>query len=167
MNNRLTWGLFAAWAVHDAEEWLTIGRWSARRAAMQRQGRRGPRLPQISDARMRTGIAVLAPIVAATALHGARTGGRSRLFQAAVAGFGLHGFGHLAASAAMRGYTPGVATAPIVVIPFGAWAWHRRGREGIRRPAVATARDGIVAVAAALVLGHGGAAAIRYGNRHF
>jgi hypothetical protein len=157
VDKRVTWGLFAAWALHDAEEWLTMARWSARRAASGR--RRIPGL-QINEAHVHTGISLMGAMVAAAALQGARTGGRSRLFQSAVAGFGLHGFGHLAASAATRGYTPGVVTSPVVVIPFGAWAWHRLSRSGIRRPAAATMLDAVVMVPASLALALGGAAAI-------
>lgn len=72
-------------------------------------------------------------IVLAASARGAQTGGRSPFFQSALFGFGAHGFGHLALTALHRGYTPGVATAPTVVIPYSLWAWRELGRAGVRR----------------------------------
>jgi hypothetical protein len=57
-------------------------------------------------------------VVATAAAHGAHTGGRSRLYQAALAGFGLHATTHIGRSVALRRYTPGMVTAPLVVAPF-------------------------------------------------
>ncbi|ORV08573.1 HXXEE domain-containing protein [Mycobacterium celatum] len=53
--------------------------------------------------------------------------------QATLLGFGVHGVGHLALTAANRGYTPGVVTAPTVVIPFSLWACQSLARAGVRR----------------------------------
>ena len=56
-----------------------------------------------------------------------RSGPRD-LFQATLAGFGLHAVPHVASVAVTRGYTPGALTAPTVVAPFALWAWRRLRR---------------------------------------
>lgn len=57
------------------------------------------------------------PFAVAAAL-GARSGGRSAVYQGALLGYGLHALPHLGASIALRGYTPGVATTPLLVAGF-------------------------------------------------
>jgi hypothetical protein len=69
-----------------------------------------------------TGIPAVGLVVAAAALRGSRTRGRSAVYQNALLGFGLHGLGHIGVSLLARGYTSGVATAPTVVVPFWLWA---------------------------------------------
>jgi Protein of unknown function with HXXEE motif len=44
---------------------------------------------------------------------------------AALRGFGLHAGTHIAQSVALRRYTPGLVTTPLVVVPFSLWAWRR------------------------------------------
>ncbi|NJC72489.1 HXXEE domain-containing protein [Planosporangium thailandense] len=135
-----TWGLFLAWAVHDAEELLTMGGWVDR--ARPRLNARFPRVPdrvwdrlRVNPAQARFAVGAMGAIVAAAAARGARTGGRSRFYQATLAGFGLHSVTHIAQAATLRGYTPGAATAPLVVAPFSVWAWRQLGRAGVRGPA--------------------------------
>ncbi len=116
-------GLLASWLVHDAEEWFAVGPWTRARAA-------DPRTPAVlrravSDRQQRTAIAAMGVLVAAATAEGVRTHGRSRLFHDAVLAYGLHGLGHLGAAAAVRGYAPGVATTPLVVLPYAAWALAR------------------------------------------
>lgn len=89
-------------------------------------------------------------IVAAAAADGYRTGGRSAFYQTSLNGFGLHGVVHLAQAAATRGYTPGVVTSPLVVIPFTLWARGRLRRAGVLRPVgVRDAVQGLALAAAA------------------
>ncbi|WP_425569479.1 HXXEE domain-containing protein [Nonomuraea salmonea] len=38
---------------------------------------------------------------------------------------------HLAQAALFRGYTPGVVTAPLVVLPYAVWAWRRLRAAGV------------------------------------
>src|SRR5437879_389712 len=124
----VTWGLLAAWAVHDSEEWVTMGGWLER--ARPRLRRRFPWVPERVWDRMRVGpgqarvaIAGMGVVMAAAAAAGARSGGRSRFYQAALAGFGLHAGGHVVQAVVSGGYTPGVVTAPLVAAPFSVWAW--------------------------------------------
>ncbi|MFI7442287.1 HXXEE domain-containing protein [Nonomuraea indica] len=129
----VTWGLLAAWTVHDAEELATMARWT--REARPRLAERYPGLPwdrlEVSQRHVTVAIGLMGGVVAGAAALGARTGGRSRTFQAVLAGFGAHGVVHLAQSVAVRGYTPGAVTAPLVVLPFTAWAWRRLRSSGV------------------------------------
>lgn len=76
-------------------------------------------------------IGLMGCLFAAASARGARTGGRSRLFQAVLTGFGAHALSHLASATLTRGYTPGVVTAPTVVAPFSWWAWRRLRAAGV------------------------------------
>jgi hypothetical protein len=123
-----TWGLFVAWLLHDAEELVTMPHWARRNE--DRLRRRFPRIPprvwqriDVSRAQTNLAIAIVGAIVLAAAWDGARTGGRSALYQIALAAFGAHALLHLGQSALVRGYTPGVLTAPVIVLPFSLWAW--------------------------------------------
>ncbi|QTE03083.1 HXXEE domain-containing protein [Streptomyces cyanogenus] len=136
----VTFGLLAAWAVHDTEELVTVPRWVRTRLPELRE--RFPRLPETLwrqvgsvDAReFTTAVAAMAVVVAAAAADGHRTGGRSTVYQTALDAFGLHGVVHLAQAAVLRSYTPGSVTSPLVVIPFTLWARTRLRRAGVLRP---------------------------------
>ncbi|MEU6508228.1 HXXEE domain-containing protein [Streptomyces sp. NPDC046942] len=136
----VTWGLLAAWALHDTEEVVMVPRWV--RARLPELRKRFPSAPdavwrrlEAVDAReFGTAVAAMAAVVAAAAADGYRTGGRSAVYQTALDAFGLHGLVHLAQAAAMRGYTPGSATTPLVVLPFTVWARGRLRRSGVLRP---------------------------------
>ncbi|MBI4941822.1 MAG: HXXEE domain-containing protein [Actinobacteria bacterium] len=137
----LTWGLFAAWLVHDLEEVATM-RADSRRvlarvpaAVPLPDGWREGGLPQ---RHVNVAVALMGTVVAAASVHGHRTGGRSGPYQSALLAFGVHGFGHVALSLAARRYTTGVVTSPTVVIPFWLWARHRLRAEGV--PATASPR---------------------------
>jgi len=133
----VSWGLFAAWAAHDLEELVTMAGWA--RSARPRLQERFPKVPErvwapldLSQREVGVAIGLVGVVVAAASADGARTGGRSPFFRAALAGFGLHGVVHLVQSSAYRGYTPGVATAPAVVVPYSLWAVRRLKAAGIR-----------------------------------
>ncbi|WP_406673116.1 HXXEE domain-containing protein [Nonomuraea sp. N2-4H] len=123
----VAWGLLGAWVVHDAEELATMARWT--RQARPRLESCFPGVPwerfEVSQAHVNAAIGLMGGVVAGAAALGARTGGRSPVFQAALAGFGVHGVLHLAQAALVRGYVPGVVTAPLVVLPYAVWAWRR------------------------------------------
>ncbi|GAA3130422.1 hypothetical protein GCM10010466_21360 [Planomonospora alba] len=131
-----TWGLLAAWAVHDGEELLTMSGWAER--ALPRLRERFPQVPdqvwdrlRVTPAQAAIAIGAMGGLVATASARGAATGGRSRLYQAVLAGFGLHSITHVAQAVATRGYTPGVVTAPLVVAPFSLWAWRRLREAGV------------------------------------
>ncbi|MGW2962499.1 HXXEE domain-containing protein [Streptomyces sp. NPDC001220] len=136
----VTFGLLAAWAVHDLEEVATVPRWARGRVPGLRQrfpqvpDRMWQRLESIEGREFATAVAGMALVVATAAADGHRTGGRSGFYQGALNGFGLHALVHLAQAAVVRGYTPGAVTSPLVVIPFTLWARGRLRRAGVLRP---------------------------------
>jgi hypothetical protein len=132
---QVTWGLLAAWAVHDLEELVTMAP-SSRRIVARLQARY-PQLPdgvwerlELSPAHVAVAIGLMGTVTAAAGA-GARSGGRSGFYQAVLAGFGWHAVGHLAQAAAVGGYAPGVVTAPVVAAPFSLWAWWRLRAAGV------------------------------------
>ena len=120
-------GLFAAWCVNDLEEWFTLA--STTRQTLGRVPSWVP-LPEqvrrrgLSDAHGRLAITLMGGAFFAASAAGVVTRGRSPLFRGALLGFGLHGYGHLAISAAARGYTSGAVSAAVTVIPY--WHWARK-----------------------------------------
>lgn len=131
-----TWGLLAAWVVHDLEELLTMPGWAHR--AVPRLRRLYPWLParawsalDRSTAQVAVAIGLMGVLVAVAAVDGARTGGRSVFYQAVLAGFGLHSVFHVGQTIFARGYTPGLVTAPLVVAPFSLWAWQHLDGAGV------------------------------------
>ncbi|SEL17879.1 HXXEE domain-containing protein [Nonomuraea pusilla] len=150
VSSAVTWGLLAAWAVHDAEELATMAGWARR--ARPRLERLFPQVPwqrlEVSQRQVTTAIALMGGVMAGASALGARTGGRSPVFQAALAGFGAHGVVHLAQAAVTRGYTPGVVTSPLVVIPFSLWAWRRLRESGVAVGAGGATAAGLAALPA-------------------
>ncbi|MEU6878310.1 HXXEE domain-containing protein [Streptomyces sp. NPDC046712] len=143
----------AAWALHDAEEILLGPRWVRDHLAELRE--RFPEVPEavwkamesVDEREFAVAVAAVGAVVAAAAAAGHRSGGRSGFYQAALNGFGLHGLVHLAQAAAVRGYTPGSATSPLIVVPFTLWARGRLRRAGVLRPT--RARDLVTGLAVA------------------
>lgn len=128
-------GLCAAWAVHDAEELLTMSRNSAdvlRRVPGWAPVPEDVRAHGVSQAHVGLSLAIMAALVGIASREGVRTAGRSAVFRGALLAFGAHGFAHIAGSGVMRGYTTGVVTAPTVVIPYWLCARHVLRRHGIR-----------------------------------
>src|SRR5690606_6625877 len=158
-----TWGLFVAWAIHDAEELATMAHWSRR--ARPRLERTLPWVPptvwdrmDLSQEHVNLSIGLVGCVVAAAAADGARTNGRSVFYQATLAALGLHAVSHVASAVATRGYTPGMVTAPLVAAPFALWARRERRRAGVPRAAVSPAAALLFVPLAAGV--HGTAAAL-------
>jgi hypothetical protein len=166
-----------AFLLHDLEELLGTPHWQRTGPALLR--RRFPRLPPravdlaVPDTRqMAIAIGVVAGGVAAAsgwalaelarARDAAATDGAAPepgvgvgLLRSAVTAFGLHAVSHLASAAAVRGYTPGVATTPVVVVPWSLWAWRTLRASGLAaRPGEAARLGAQGAVSAAgLVIG--------------
>ncbi|MGW2178650.1 HXXEE domain-containing protein [Streptomyces sp. NPDC001732] len=150
VSKTVTWGLFAAWVANDLEELATMAGWA--RSARPRLQERFPAVPEriwermeLSQRDAAVAIGLMGGIMAAASADGARTGGRSPFFRAVLVGFGWHGAVHMAQALAYRGYTPGVLTAPTVVVPYSVWAVRKLKEAGIRS-------GGGGAVAATLVL---------------
>lgn len=149
----VTFGLFAVWVLHDAEELATLPGWLRRHLPELRE--RFPGVPEtvwrraeaVDRREFTAAVAVMGAIVAAASAAGRLSGGRSAFYQSALDGFGLHGLVHLAQAAAVRGYTPGSVTSPLLVVPFALWARGRLRRAGVLRPT--RARDLAVGLAMA------------------
>jgi hypothetical protein len=142
-------GLLAAWVVNDIEEWVTLSSWSKRNAA-RIQEIVPVKLPEglvggISERQARLAIGLVGAGIMAATISGVRSGLKAGLFRSALLAFGLHGFTHLAQSAVLRSYTPGVATAATVVIPF--WVWARRFQRKAGHP-----KESKAEIAAALAM---------------
>ncbi len=148
----VTEGLFWSWVVNDLEELVTMGPWSRRHAAelARRVPGGGPAWLRdgLTERHVRVAIGTMGVLVWSLARRGTATGGRSRLFRAALLAYGAHGVTHLLNSVTWRGYTPGVLTAPTAVIPYSWWALRRLRRAGLLRvdaPTVALAAVGLPA----------------------
>lgn len=120
-----------AFVVHDLEEVLTASWWSRNGPQMLRDRtplseRRIRLITSTSSTQMALATSVVGLGVAAVSWAAAR--GHERPVRAAAAVFTAHGVGHAVSSALVRGYTPGVATAVTVVLPWGAWALRTLGR---------------------------------------
>jgi Protein of unknown function with HXXEE motif len=144
-----TLGLAVAWAAHDLEEALTMPAWSRRLAPRLRWGR------ELSPDHVAVAIGLMGVLVAAAAAAGARSGGRSRLYQAALVGFGWHAAGHVLAAAAFRGYVPGLVTSPLVAAPFSIWAWRRLAAAGVATDGRRAGAAATLLVPSALIAAHG------------
>ena len=129
-----TAGLFAAWMTHDLEELATMSGssrkliarlpgWVPMPASAREQG--------LTSRYVACGAATVGRVVAAAAVHGYRTQGRSALYQNALLGFGLHGLGHLGTRLLTGSYASGVATSPTIVLPFWLWATRALNQAGV------------------------------------
>ncbi|MFG3156225.1 HXXEE domain-containing protein [Streptomyces sp. NPDC048219] len=135
----VTLGLLAAWALHDAEELAAMPGWWRRNLPALRE--RYPAVPEavwrragsVEPREFAAAVGVMAVIVTAASAAGHATGGRSAAYQTALNAFGLHGLVHLAQAGLARGYTPGSATSPLLVVPFTLWARRRLRRAGVLR----------------------------------
>jgi hypothetical protein len=142
-------GLFAAWASHDLEELFTMRETSRAVAARMPDWVAIPddvRQHGLSQQHVNLGMSLMGAYVAGVSAVGVRSRARSRLFRGGLLAFGLHGFGHMGVTAALRQYTSGVATSPTIVIPYWLWARRALAREGLPD------RDGTAPWAAASIL---------------
>jgi hypothetical protein len=144
----VTWGLFLAWVLHDAEELATMPGWVGRNRA--RLVAALPWVParvwdrlDVDRRHVTAAIGLMGGLMLAASARGSQTGGHSVVYQTALTGFGLHAVTHLAQSAVVRGYTPGVVTAPLVAAPFSVWA-----RRQLRQAGVPVTGGGVAAFAA-------------------
>lgn len=111
-------------------------RWMRR--ARPRLERRFPRVPRSVWRRLdpeqehaALAISIMGCLIAAAAYRGDRTDGRSALFRAAIAGFGAHAVPHIGSAVVTGGYTPGLVTTPLVVVPYSLWAGRELRRAGV------------------------------------
>ena len=114
----------------------------------------------MSRSHVTVAITIMGVFMLAAAIDGVRSDGASWFYQAVLIGFGLHGIGHLAMSALARSYTPGVLTAPIIVIPFSWWAWHTLEQAGAVSASTSSLLIALALLPAVLLGAHALAASI-------
>ena len=143
-----TTGLFAAWMTHDLEELATMSGnsrilitrlpgWVPMPASAREQG--------LTSRYVACGVAAVGLVVAAAAVDGYRTQGRSAFYQNALLGFGLHGLGHLGMSLLTRSYASGAGTSPTIVLPFWLWATRALNQAGVPNRRSVPAAAGLAA----------------------
>lgn len=149
-----TWGLLAAWAVHDIEELITLPKWSNENQSRSILfGLVSPVRP-LSPMQAGTAIGLTGITIAVASAAGARTHGRSRLYQCTLAAFGWHSVSHAASVLLYRSYIPGALTVVPVVIPFYLLARAELRRHGIARTAGDIAPGAVVLFATTLAAAH-------------
>jgi hypothetical protein len=117
---RWIWAAPAVFAVHDGEELLTIVPWlHAHRTLL-------PDIVQpladVTTSQLALGMLVLFAGLVVAAAHGARRarrGTRSILFLLLAGALVGNALTHVGQAVALHGYTPGLATALLVVLPYG------------------------------------------------
>ena len=126
------WLLPGSWFVHDLEEVTTIERWSAEWRHTRRNDVSAiqQRLVEtVASTRRRFAIAVAfvgSVGVGATVAGTVDPNGFGLVIYATIlGGYFLHAFGHLIQSFILRGYTPGLVTAIVLVIPVSLYLYWR------------------------------------------
>lgn len=145
---RWIWAAPAAFLVHDAEELLTVERWLRAHAAELPAAVRP--LLGVTTRQFAVGVAVLAVGFLLAAAHGARRARRDALsipFLLAAGALVGNALTHAGQAALFGGYTPGVVTAVLVVLPYGLGL----GRT-LRAHRLASARRYAAAVGAGVLL---------------
>ena len=129
---RWIWAAPGVFLVHDAEEIATIAPWlrnnrADRPAAIQP-------FATVTTGQFTLGVGLLFLVLLACTLHAARrarTGHRSLPFLLAAGALVANGITHLFQAAAFGGYTPGLGTAVILVIPYGIGLGHQLRADGL------------------------------------
>ena len=155
----VAYGLAACYLLNDTEELITYtesSRWLSQRLPdwlpvpqWMRDG--------VSQNHVNLGVALIGAYWVGAAVDGRRTGGRSVFFQDALWAWGAHGFVHVGVSALRRGYTSGVATAPVVI---GYWWWAERTLRSAGVPKLSSPPRALGKGLAALAVAHGVAAVL-------
>jgi hypothetical protein len=139
LDRRLLWLLPLAFIVHDGEELATMPAWLA--AHGDTASGLLPRMPGLSEGslilamdRVQLMLAMGAILLLLTSVTAAVSLSRSKValhaYGFVLGGFFLHGFGHLAQALLLRGYTPGVVTAALVVIPVSLFVYRTLWKSG-------------------------------------
>ena len=129
------WAGPIAFLIHDAEEVATVERWLGLHAAQL------PPVVQpligITTRQFAAAVVLLLIGFILTAAHGARRAQRhlpSIPFLLVAGAFVANGVTHLAQAAYFRGYTPGVLSAIVVVLPYGVALGRSLSRNSIITP---------------------------------
>jgi len=137
--------LFIAWLIHDAEEALTFPATSRLVAA-----KLGSSRISVTTAQSVIAIALVGLLVAGACAQGSRSNGESRLYRAVLAGLEAHVATHVLASVALKQYTAGLVTAPLIMLPGARISRDALRRSGRPLAARDTARGAALMFSAAL-----------------
>jgi uncharacterized membrane protein YqaE (UPF0057 family) len=142
------WAGPAVFLLHDAEEVLTLAPW------LREHGTELPPVVQpfmgVTTRQFALAVLLLFAGFLAAAAHGAWCAQRVRASPVFLLVVGVligNGLTHLAQAALFRGYTPGVVTALLVVLPYGYFLGER-----LRTSGLATRRTWAGAIAAGAVV---------------
>ena len=160
---RIVWLLPVAFVIHDAEEFVTWKAWLAEHGTTVSQWLQrlfgtdpaAPLQPMSDTSVLRAMSLIFALLFVATAAFSIWPRPATRLvFLVVLGGFFLHGFVHLAQAIVVGGYTPGVVTALLVVIPCSMLIYRRMSaRKRIpARLAIFTAAVGGLLILPAILL---------------
>lgn len=124
VNVLVLWLLPVSWLVHDMEEITTIDDWSRRwdpdrRDDVSAVQRRVVRAVASTARRVTIAVALVGCIVIGATVVGVvdPNGLGIRIYTTILGGYVLHAFVHVGQSVVFRGYTPGLVTAILVVVP--------------------------------------------------
>jgi hypothetical protein len=145
---RWIWAGPVLFLIHDTEEILTIAPWLRDHGAELPSVLR--RFSGITTGEFALAVLVLFLGFLAVAAHGARRARQGRVsvpFLLVAGAFAGNGITHLGQAALLGGYTPGLVTALLMVLPYGVLLG-----EQMRRTGLVTRRTWVGAVAAGVVL---------------
>jgi hypothetical protein len=136
LNPLVNWGLFLAWLSNDIEELATMVDTSEQFEALFAESQI-PAIKKLAPFARRTQretnleIAAVGLAMLIASVLGARTDGRSKVFQSALNGLQAHVASHVGLSVVLRGYSSGVVTAVLSVLPYTVWARRRLRERGV------------------------------------
>ena len=126
------WLLPVSWLVHDLEEIATIEWWSRRWKHSERDDistvqRRLVRVLASGRRRFALAVALVGCVVVGATVLGVSdpNGVGMVVYITVLGGYFLHAFVHLGQSIVLRGYTPGLVTAVLLVIPTSVYLYWR------------------------------------------
>lgn len=117
---RWIWAAPSIFLLHDAEEIATVAPWLRDHRAVLPTAMHP--FADVTTEQFELGVGLILLAVLVTTLHAvrcARAGARSIPFLLVVGALVANGVTHLGQAAAFRGYTPGLVTAVLLVIPYG------------------------------------------------
>jgi hypothetical protein len=123
VNGLVPWLLPVSWLVHDLEEVTTIDEWSRRWGLRESDDltplqRRLVGVATSTRRRFTIAVAFVGCVVVGATVAGVidPNGIGIRIYTTILGGYFLHAFVHVGQSVVLRGYTPGLVTAVLVVI---------------------------------------------------
>jgi hypothetical protein len=133
----LVWAFPLVFLIHDGEEILAMPRWiQANRARLEQRNWIHQLLTRAADVprpKLIVAAAFIFALVVAVTLASIpllRQGRHLDMFTMALTMLLLNAFTHVGYSLIVRGYTPGVATAVLVLLPYCSYTLHRLSTSG-------------------------------------